>query len=586
MTVLASLVRAYDRMADRSGIPPYGYSSEKIAFVIPLAENGMPAGEPVDLRQGKKAQPRPMIVPESVERTGTKLQACFLWDNSSYALGVSGSPGKDALLRHRAFQERHRRDLAGSDDPGLLALLRFLEWWTPERFEELGWPEGLKDQNVVFALDGERRERMIHDRPAARDLWARLSATDGGTAGVCLVTGERSPIARLHRPIKGVRNAQPSGARLVSFNLDAFRSYGHKQGENAPVSDAAAFKYASALNHFLRSPQCIQIGDASTVFWADADDAAIADQSEALFGALLGIDEGKEAAKIRPILEKMRAGRPIAEAAPHLAEGVRFFVLGLAPNAARLSVRFYLEDDFSALMRRFARHAEAMRIDPPPREENPSIWRCLIETAAQRKSENILPNLAGEWLRAILTGRPYPLTLLASVLMRIRSDKSDKKVNALRVAMLKAVLITREREVVPVSLDPESRDPGYLLGRLFAAYEYLQTQALGASINATIRDKYYGTASATPRAVFPLLQRMATHHLARLRKDHPGRARWIDDQIGRIFELADMHLLTPTLNTQRQAMFAVGYYHQKNDFYRTRDNAPAEAEALSEESTQ
>jgi len=167
--------------------------------------------------------------------------------------------------------------------------------------------------------------------------------------------------------------------------------------------------------------------------------------------------------------------------------------------------------------------------------------------------------------------------------MRIRSDKN---VNALRVAMLKAVLITREREVVPVSLDPESRDPGYLLGRLFAAYEYLQTQALGASINATIRDKYYGTASATPRAVFPLLQRMATHHLARLRKNHPGRARWIDDQIGRIFELADMHLLTPTLNAQRQAMFAVGYYHQKNDFYRTRDNAPAEAEALSEESSQ
>jgi|HigsolmetaAR203D_1030402.scaffolds.fasta_scaffold03240_6 CRISPR-associated protein Csd1 len=585
MTVLASLVRAYDRMADRSGMPPYGYSSEKIAFVIPLAENGMPAGGPVDLRQGKKAEPRPMNVPASFKRPGTKPRAFFLWDNSSYALGVSDSPGKDALLRHRAFQERHRRDLAGSDDPGLLALLRFLEWWMPDRFEELGWPEGMKDQNVVFALDGERRERMIHDRPAARELWVRLLGSGGETEGVCLVTGERSSIARLHPAIKGVWGAQTSGASLVSFNLDAFTSYGHEQGENAPVSDAAAFKYAAALNHFLRagSPQRIQIGDASTIFWADADDAAIADESEALFGAFLGIDEGKEAAKIRPILEKMRAGRPIAEAAPHLAEGVRFFVLGLAPNAARLSVRFYLEDDFGALIQRFARHAEAMRIDPPPREENPSIWRCLIETAAQRKSENIPPNLAGEWLRAILTGRPYPLTLLASVLMRIRSDKN---VNALRVAMLKAVLITREREVVPVSLDPESRDPGYLLGRLFAAYEYLQTQALGASINATIRDKYYGTASATPRAVFPLLQRMATHHLARLRKNHPGRARWIDDQIGRIFELADMHLLTPTLNAQRQAMFAVGYYHQKNDFYRTRDNAPAEAEALSEESSQ
>jgi CRISPR-associated protein Csd1 len=220
-----------------------------------------------------------------------------------------------------------------------------------------------------------------------------------------------------------------------------------------------------------------------------------------------------------------------------------------------------------------------MRIEPPPKDESPPIWRCLIETAARRKTENIPPNLAGEWLRTILTGGDYPLTLLATVLMRLRADKD---VNALRVAILKAVLITRRKEV-PVSLDLENRDPGYLLGRLFAAYEYAQTQALGGSVNATIRDKYYGTASATLRAVFSLLQRNATHHLSRLRKDHPNRARWLDQQIGQIFELSDADkLFVPTLTAQRQALFAVGYYHQKNSFYR-RKNGATEVASTSEE---
>jgi CRISPR-associated protein Csd1 len=291
------------------------------------------------------------------------------------------------------------------------------------------------------------------------------------------------------------------------------------------------------------------------------------------------VDESREAEKVRSVLEKVRAGRPIADAAPDLAKGVRFFVLGLSPNAARLSVRFFIEDEFGVIANRFARHQGAMRIEPPPKDESPSIWRCLIETAVQRKTENIPPHLAGEWLRAILTGGDYPLSLLATVLMRLRADKD---VNALRVAILKAVLITRKKEV-PVSLDPENRDPGYLLGRLFAAYEYAQTQALGGSVNATIRDKYYGTASATPRAVFPLLQRSATHHLSRLRKDRPSRARWLDEQIGQIFELSDADkLFVPTLTAQRQALFAVGYYHQKNSFYR-RKNGATEVESASKE---
>jgi CRISPR-associated protein Csd1 len=441
MNVLASLSRAYERLADRGEVPPFGYSSEKIGFLVPLNEDGKPAGSPVDLREkaGTRLVGSLITVPQPVKRT-SGVAPNFLWDKTSYVLGVTAGVGRRTTDEHAAFVARHVEELGTSDDPGLRALLRFIETWTPEQFVALGWPEEMKDQNVVFALESERRSNInIHDRPAARALWAQITTRRGDRAeAVCLVSGDRAPIARLHPSIKGVWDAQTAGASIVSFNLDAFASYGHEQGDNAPVSEAAAFAYTTALNKFLErdSRNRIQVGDASTVFWADAFDADVAAESEALFGALLAdmpIDETKEAGKIRTALEKIRAGRPIAEAAPELATGVRFFVLGLSPNAARLSVRFWLEDDFGTIAERFARHLEAMRIEPPPKDENPSIWRCLIETAVQRKSENIPPNLAGEWLRAILTGTSYPLTLLATVLMRLRADEqNDEEAIALR----------------------------------------------------------------------------------------------------------------------------------------------------------
>lgn len=583
MSALASLTHAYERLAERGEAPTFGYSVEKIGFLISLNEAGAPASPPIDLREGegKKKTPRLMRVPASFKRPGVTPHAFFLWDNTAFVLGVSGAEGKDPAPRLQAFRERHAHDLADSDDPGLRTLLRFIEAWHPEDFERLGWREEMKDQNVVFALENERRKGntvyCIHDRPAARALWARLCSAGEKSQAACLVTGERGPIARLHPAIKGVWGAQTSGASLVSFNIDAFTSYGHERGDNAPVSESAAFAYTTALNHFLErdSGHRIQIGDASTVFWADASDAAAANDAEDIFAALLGVDENVEAKKVGAILDAIRQGRPIAELKPELPQGVRFYVLGLSPNAARLSVRFYIEDDFGEIASRYLEHVARMRLDPPPKEGAPSMWRLLIETASQRKSENIPPNLAGEWLRAILTGTPYPLTLLSTLLMRLRADHD---VNVLRVAILKSVLIRNFKLEAPVSLDPKNDDSGYLLGRLFATYEYAQTQALGGKVNATIRDQYYGTASATPRAVFPLLQRKATHHLSRLRKDSPGSAKFLDSKIGEIFELAEPEsLFVPTLSAQRQALFAIGYYHQRNDFYRRRDDVRGDA---------
>jgi CRISPR-associated protein Csd1 len=585
MTALASLARAYERMAARNEVPAFGYSTQNIAFVLSLNADGSVFGKPIDLRngEGKKRIAQPIAVPQPVKRT-SGIASNFLWDKTAYVLGVTASEGKRTAAEHAAFVGRHREWLDGSNDEGLTALLRFLDAWRPEQFVERGWPEEMKDQNVVFTLETERLDRVyIHDRPAARELWARLSAQgDKNDAAVCLVSGEKAPVARLHPSIKGVWGAQTAGASIVSFNLDAFTSYGHEQGDNAPISEAAAFAYTTALNRFLErdSSHRIQVGDASTVFWADAGDPAAAADAESFFAGLIGLgDEKITNRRVGEALEKIRAGRATADVIPHLPNGVRFYILGLAPNAARLSVRFYLEADFGVIARRYLEHIGRLRIEPPPRDAAPSMWRMLVETAVLRKSENIQPNLAGEWLRAILSGTPYPLTLLSTLIMRLRADHD---VNALRVAILKSVLIRNFDMEVPVALDPACNDQGYLLGRLFALYEQVQTAALGRDVNATIKDKYYGAASAQPRKVFRLLDSGSANHLSKVGKQKPGLRINLEKQIGAIMDVMKPgeDPFPASLSDKSQALFGLGYYHQRNEFFRKVDKSASEEAAV------
>jgi CRISPR-associated protein Csd1 len=581
MSALASLVRAYDRLATRREVPAFGYSQEKIGFLISLKDDGTPAGPPIDLREtaGKKRLSRIMTVPQPVKRT-SGIAPNFLWDKTAYVLGVTAGEGKRTGEEHAAFVARHEEWLQETNDEGLHALLAFLMSWAPEKFIQSAWPEEMRDQNVVFALESERRQNiMIHDRPAAHNLWARLSAEGDKTQAVCLVTGERGPVTRLHPAIKGVWGAQTAGASIVSFNLDAFTSYGHEQGFNAPVSEIATFAYTTVLNHFLEkgSRHRIQIGDTSTVFWADSADAEAAAQAEAIVGGWFGLkaDDEAESERVGAILEKIRTGRPIEEIRPDLPPGVRFFVLGLSPNAARLSVRFYLEDDFGVIAERYLEHVQRMRIEPPPREEAPSMWRLLIETAVLRKSENIPPNLAGEWMRAILGDTPYPLTLLSTLIMRLRADHD---VNALRVAILKSVLNRNFSMEAPVSLDPDNKDPGYLLGRLFATYEQIQTAALGRNVNATIKDKFYGAAASQPRKVFPLLDKGSKSHLAKIGKERRGYQIVLDRQVAEIMEAMSPgdDPFPAHLPDRQQGLFALGYYHQRNNFFVKTDKSVVE----------
>lgn len=516
-------------------------------------------------------------VPQAKKRTAG-VAPNFQWDKSAYVLGVTAGEGTRTAEEHSAFRAHHLDWLADSGDEGLTALRRFLERWQPENFLPPLWPDDLPDQNLVFRLSTERG--FLHDRPAAHALWRRIGAEGASDPQICLVTGESAPVARLHASVKGVLGAQSSGASLVSFNLDAFTSYRHDQGDNAPVSEAAAFAYTTALNRFLDrdSRHRLQIGDASTVFWAEADPATAA-EAEGLFAGLidekadLAAKESIAALQIGRRLAAIRDGRPPAQIVPQL-DGIRFHVLGLAPNAARLSVRFYWESSFGQLVGNYQRYLKDMALKPPPRDGWPPLWRYLIELAVQGKRENVPPLIAGEWTRAILTGNRYPMTLLTTTLMRIRSDG---EVNAHRAAILKSVLTRNLSMEAPVALDPANLNKGYVLGRLFAVYEEVQRAALGGNVNATIKDNFYGSASATPQKVFRTLDAGSQNHFSKLRKLSAGRAVNLEKLLTSITDLMEPgnDPIPASLSAAEQALFGIGYYHQRSDFFRKHEE-PAE----------
>lgn len=596
--ILAALSDYYEHLLEcgAAGVSPAGYSQEKISYEILLAADGRVV-DVNDIRDtsGKKPFPRSLSVPQPEKRT-VGIKSNFLWDKTSYVLGVS-AVSKRADKEHAAFLALHHESLSGDSDAGIKAFLAFLQGWAPVRFSEPPFSEEMLDANIVFRLDGERG--YLHERPAARALRARLlAADDGGREGICLVTGERQTLARLHPSIKNVNGAQSAGASIVSFNLDSFSSYGKSQGENAPVSEQAVFAYTTVLNYLLRrdehNHQRLQIGDATVVFWAQADDSQQTEAAEDLLKAFFDppSDDGQETHRLRIVLEAVAQGRPISGLALGLDEGTRIFVLGLAPNASRLSIRFWQTDTLDVFVKRLAQHFQDLLLEPSPWRTPPAVWRLLLATAPSRegksKSEDVPPQLAGELTRAVLTGSRYPRSLLSNVIMRFRVDGD---ISGVRVALCKGVLARERRlgvkgvnEEVPVSLDTNNTDAGYLLGRLFSMLENIQSAALGKQINATIRDRYYGAASATPAIVFPMLIRNAQNHLSRVRKDKSGFAVNLEKQVGEIVDRLGP-IFPKSLRIESQGHFAIGYYHQKQAHY-TRNDGQDAADIESEKGEQ
>lgn len=562
--ILQALNDYYARKATdpQTDLAPEGFEPKAIPFVLVLDGAGRLV-QLADRREGagKKKEAKAVLVPQGIKKT-SGVAANLLWDNAEYVLGVvtRGKPERVAE-QQAAFVARLREAFGEApDDAGLRAVFTFLERHRAEALEALAahpaWPEILETNPLMtFQLNADTE--LVCQRPAV--IAALRAKGSDAPDGRCLVSGEPDVIERLHPAIKGVWGAQTSGANIVSFNLGAFNSYGKSQSFNAPVGKRAVFAYTTALNHMLAkgSRQRVQVGDASTVFWAEKASGA---PFESAFLDFLGPqredpDRGTQA--VASLYRSVKEGKPFTA-----DDSQRFHVLGLAPNAARIAVRFWHVSTVTELGIAFQRYFGEVDIVRPAYETGAplSLFRLLAATALLGKAENIPPNLGGDVTRAILKGHRYPETLMQGALRRIRAER---EVTYPRAALLKAWLIRNlnDKEIT-VSLNETNNDPGYRLGRLFAALERVQERAQG-NLNASIRERYYGAFSSTPVTVLPLLMKLKNHHLAKL--PNRGEAVNLEKLLSAIIDgLGDV---PGRLSLAEQARFAVGYYHQRQAFF-------------------
>lgn len=560
--ILHALAQYYERKSgvEEGALPLLGFERKTIPVIMEITDQGTLVQVRVT---DKNLSSLEYTVPQGVKKSAN-IAANLLWGNTEYVLGlaVKGKPER-VTKQHLAFVERIRSlGEPARSDKGIQALLCFLENYDATTLRENPhWELLQSNPNISFRLQNDNC--LVCER--VNVIETLRSNQDGSAPGaVCLVTGDNDEPERLHPAIKGVWGAQSSGANIVSFNLASFTSYGKSQGLNAPVGKQASFTYTTALNHLLRkgSEQRFQVGDASTVCWS-----AKHHHLESDFATIWGTtptaikdDPDKYTDAVKAVFKSVGRGS--------LAEGddIPFYVLGLAPNASRIAVRFWLTGTVSEFSTRIKEHFDYLEIVRGEKElEYLPLFLLLVNTAVQGKADNIPPNLGGETMRAILAGQPYPYTLFAAA---IRRCKATQHVNYPRAAIIKAYLNKFHRkEVLKVALDKENTNPAYRLGRLFAALEKIQEEA-NPGINSTIKDRYYGAASSNPVSVFPTLLKLSNHHLAKL--ENRGRKTNFEKLLNEI--MTDIPPDLPTsLSLQAQGKFAVGYYHQRQDFFIKRD---------------
>ncbi len=584
--ILQSLYQLHERLKDDPDyeVAPPGYSLQKITFKVMIRPDGS-LFDIEDARIGDKKNPRLIRVLGSAKPSGSGLNPCFLWDNTGYMLGFKPDDPKPerSVKAFEAFRERHLRVEQELDSPTYAAVCRFLESWSPQR--AVGFPilSEIKSGFGVFQIVGETQ--FVHQSEAIDLWWKDQLNQDGeqGPEGQCLLTGKWGPIARLQPMVKGVAggNAQAS---LVGFNDTAYWSYGKEQSFNAPVNVDAAEAYGAALNSLLDGPMRMKhrmtLGDATLVFWTDrpslAEDVFAQFAREGDDAINKAPDEQDEGVlhKLEIFVNALREGVEKYGDIDNDPDRTHFYILGLSPNQGRLAVRFFLNGSLRELLDNLRRHYHDLKIERQydaqskrPDPEFPPTWMLLRQTG--REAKDIPPILGGPLLRAIVMGMRYPQAMMSAVIRRIHADHD---INYIRASIIKGCLTRNHKQEMSMSLDPERTDAAYRLGRLFAALEKVQQDALGQSLNATIRDRYYSSASATPRTVFPRLLRTYQHHLAKIDVNWKVSRERLVQEI-----LAPIDDFPPHFDLAAQGRFALGYYHQRQDFYKKKEKVSDDA---------
>ena len=559
--ILEKLVGFYEREAKKGEIAAYGWEKKAIPFIISLNEDGSFSGL-IPTKSDPKDAGRIVTIPKTIERSGkNSWQTTFLlWDHIGYVLGLVTEKEKQETVekQHASFKQK-LQDLPEEvkQDIGINAVIQFLE-----KGDFLGitesdnWEELYKKKpNVTFSLSTSSGD-IIAQRPLVKEHVSRSAeyVDENALKGICSITGKKATIARTHAKIKGVIGAQTSGAAIVSFNDSAYTSFGKKQNYNAPVGEYATFAYTTALNHLLRkgSINKLQIGDTTLVFWT-AIDHPIVEAVSFLFGSIGSDEENpRDFDSIRGLLTSPQTG-----ANNQSDDNTKFYILGLSPNASRLSIRFWHCATVKEMAGRIAQYFADIEIQVSKRDQPfPRLRQLLSSLGLEYKLDNISPVLVGSFLRAVFEGKPYPRTILSTAITR---NRAEQKVHRYRAALIKATLIrTFAYEDLTMSLDTSRKDPAYRLGRLFSIYEYTQQLAQG---KANLAERYYGGASSSPATVFPMLIKLNHAHLSKLERDKPGAATNRKKEIGEILDgISDYN---KHFSLAEQGLFSLGYYHQR-----------------------
>lgn len=575
--ILQSLVDYYEDLAAKGELPRPGWAMVKVSYALEIGEDGaLLAVLPLMTQSadGKKLVPRQMLLPAPGKRTVGILPG-FLCDNAAYMLGIDGKGNPERTLDcFNAMAQMHLELLGGSEIPFAKAVSNFFSTWKPETAAEHlmlqdAMAELLKGANLTFCFEG----RFPDSEPGFAPIWQ--SHYDGAKEGDtmrCLVTGRQVVPELVHPAIKGIQNAQSSGAALVAFNAPAYWSYDREQSANAPMGKYAAFAYTTALNYLIatrnvlgRQRFCKYVGDTAILFWAQGGQEQYQDAFAQMYTG-----EGSELSQedLGAFMETIAQGKPADWSGIPLDPSNHFYVLGLAPNAARLSVRFYLRDTFGNMLANILQHYEDLRIVKPEYEKFDGIplWALLSETVNQKSRDKApLPQMAGDTLRAILSGGRYPATLYQQTKLRIQAENN---VTRGRAAIIKAYIlrnVTDEsiKEAAKVALNEQNNTPAYVLGRLFSLLENIQESASGAT---TVKDRFFSSACATPAAVFPQLLKLKNSHTKVLMREKPGLCITLEAQVADIISrLGDSFPKHLSLN--EQGAFILGYYHQTQKRY-------------------
>lgn len=598
--ILQALTQYYQRKADNgSDIAPQGFEYKQIPFIIVIDKDGnFVQLEDTRGADSKTKKGNSFLAPLASTRSGKNSAdvANLLWDHYGYIFAHPKEDTDTAIVmanrQHQAFKQRINEVLTKTNDSGLKAVKEFLTNQTNidlvKNTDTWQQCQKIKGCNLTFRLQGETdlicQSKAIQSYIANQSNYAEDESNESSEKGICLITGNKDTIARLHQPIGGV-NAKP--APFASINLDAFESYNKSQGYGFPVSEKGMFEYTTALNTLLKSDNRFRIGETVAVCFSEKQ-SEFEDELALLFGDNVKKDNPDEFVNtVKNLFSSIHNGAYTKDDGTQ-----KMYVLGLSPNVARIVVRFWYESTVADMAINIAQWFDDIRmvkgINSPYPEYMP-LLRLLCNLVFEGKSENLPPNLVADTTKAILNGGILPITLLQ---MAIRRNRAEQSVTYARASLIKAYLnrkirfncsknTTKNKEIT-VSYDPNRQDIGYVLGALFATLEKVQEDSSESKINATIKDRYYGSASSTPLTVFATLIKLSQHHLSKISKIKPNRAVYFNRELGEIMNKIDE--FPSHLNMEQQGLFAIGYYQKRQDFFvKKEDRQPQDADAKTNE---